>query len=490
MQSFVSEICPFLEGHWRLLMTTATVLLDISASCHAILYKRDTRAAIAWVGFIWFVPLVGTLLYYFLGINRLQRKAKSLRRGQSGRKVLPEAGHDCSTILADRLGAEQRHFRTLARLVGGVTKHSLLEGNRLDPLVNGDEAYPSMLQAIDAAVASVSLSTYIFDNDRAGQQFVEALGRAVTRGVEVCVIIDDVGARYTWPTILGALRRAGVRVARFLPKLVPWSWPYANLRTHRKLLVVDGRIGFTGGMNIREGHVLGSDPGHPVQDLHFRVEGPVIAHLQEVFADDWMFCTGESLHGERWFPGLEPSGATFARGIPDGPDDDFEKIRMTILGAIACAQSSIRILTPYFLPDAGLITSLNIAAMRGVEVDILLPRQNNLRLVQWASTALLWQVLERGCRVWLTPPPFDHSKLMLVDATWAMIGSANWDPRSLRLNFEFNLECYDQELTNRLEALLEAKRSRSQSITLKEVDGRSLPVKLRDGVARLFSPYL
>jgi cardiolipin synthase len=490
MELFLITIWDFLREYWRALATVATMLLDLCASCHAVLVKRDTRAAIAWVGFIWFVPLVGALLYYFLGINRLERKAKSLRRGQAKRQTRSWTNLDHLMLLADSLGPELRHFVTLAKLVDSVTNHPLLQGNRLDPLVNGDEAYPCMLDAINAADRSLSLCTYIFDNDRTGQQFVKALGRAAARGVDVRVIIDDVGARYSWPTILGALSRAGVRVARFLPKLVPWSWPYANLRTHRKLLVADGRVGFTGGMNIRHGHVLGENPGHPVQDLHFRVQGPVVAHLQEVFAEDWQFCTGESLEGERWFPPLEPSGATFARGIPDGPDDDFEKIRMTILGAVACAQSSIRILTPYFLPDAGLITSLNIAAMRGVEVDILLPRQNNLRLVQWASTALLWQVLERGCRIWLTPPPFDHSKLMLVDATWAMIGSANWDPRSLRLNFEFNLECYDQDLTSRLESLLEAKRSRSQPVTLKDVDGRGLPVKLRDGVARLFSPYL
>jgi cardiolipin synthase len=148
------------------------------------------------------------------------------------------------------------------------------------------------------------------------------------------------------------------------------------------------------------------------------------------------------------------------------------------------------IVTPYFLPDASLIAALNVAAMRGVEVDIVLPAENNLNLVKWASMALLWQVLQRGCRVWLSPPPFQHTKLMLVDGLWTLLGSANWDPRSLRLNFEFNLECYDRELAAALMARCRSTMERSRSLSLADVDGRSVPVRLRDGLARLLSPYL
>jgi cardiolipin synthase A/B len=227
--------------------------------------------------------------------------------------------------------------------------------------------------------------------------------------------IDGVAVSYF---VVRRLRRAGVPVALFLPRWLPWSAPFTNLRNHRKLLVLDGRCGFTGGMNIREGHDPGLKPRDPIRDLHFRVEGPVVAHLQEVFAEDWAFCTREVLHGERWFPPLGPAGTVLARGIADGPDEDFEKLRLTLLGALACAQSSALIVTPYFLPDPGLITALNVAALRGVAVDIVLPERNNLKLVQWASAALLWQVLERGCRVWLSPPPFDHSKLHWPTTTW------------------------------------------------------------------------
>jgi cardiolipin synthase A/B len=213
--------------------------------------------------------------------------------------------------------------------------------------------------------------------------------------------------------------------------------------------------------------------------------------LQTVFAADWEFSTGEALEGEPWFAAAPPAdGPALARGIPGGPDDDLDKLRLALHGALACARSSVLIVTPYFLPDLSLLTALNVAAMRGVAVDIVLPAVNNMNLVKWASTALLWQVLQRGCRVWLSPPPFDHTKLMLVDDAWTLLGSANWDPRSLRLNFELDVECYDCELAATLVARTRAKIAASRRLRLEDVDGRSLPVKLRDGVARLFSPYL
>jgi cardiolipin synthase len=255
-------------------------------------------------------------------------------------------------------------------------------------------------------------------------------------------------------------------------------------------MVVDGTIGFTGGINIDERNCLARQARHPIQDLHFLLTGPVVTQLQEVFADDWAFATGEFLQGEPWFPTVDADGPALSRGIADGPDEDFETLRLTLLGALACARSSVHVVTPYFLPDASLIAALNVTVLRGVQVDVVLPAQNDLALVKWASTALLRQVLERGCRVWLSPPPFDHTKLMLVDGLWTLLGSANWDPRSLRLNFEFNVECYDRELATSLTNLVRSKINQSRRLSLVDLDGRSLSIKLRDGVAGLFSPYL
>jgi cardiolipin synthase len=245
-----------------------------------------------------------------------------------------------------------------------------------------------------------------------------------------------------------------------------------------------------GGINIDERNCLDRQMRHRIQDLHFLLTGPVVTQLQEVFADDWAFATCELLQGEPWFSAIEAEGRVLARAIPDGPDDDFETLRLTLLGALACARSSVHVVTPYFLPDASLIAALNVTTLRGVQVDIVLPAKNDLALVQWASTSLLRQLLERGCRVWLSPPPFDHTKLMLVDGLWTLLGSGNWDARSLRLNFEFNVECYNRELATSLADLVRSKMNQSRRLSLADLDGRSLSVRLRDGVAGLFSPYL
>ena len=472
-----------LTRFWPHLAAGFDFLAALLASLHALLHKRDPRAATLWLACIWLLPLFGPIFYLGLGVNRIRRRAISLGVHKTFSRPVPknlgEPQHE---------GAE--HLKMLARSVSRVLKRPLTAGNKIQPLVNGDEAFPAMLAAIESAKKSVSLSTYIFDNDASGRQFVEALRNATGRGVETRVLIDSAGARYSWPPVTHTLRHAGVKTARFLPSLAPWRVATINLRNHRKSLVVDGKTAFTGGMNIRHGNVLAAGPRDPVQDLHFRVSGPVVAQLQEAFVNDWAFTTGEILDGDAWFPHSSSCGNTIARVITDGPDGDFEKLRWTLLAALAEAQTSVQILTPYFLPDTALVSALNLAALRGVRVDIILPVKNNLPYVHWASRALWWQVLERGCRIWLTPPPFDHSKLMIVDGHWVLLGSANWDARSLRLNFELNVECYGRDLAHELVPVIEKKLRGAREVTLVEADGRPLPAKLRDATARLFSPYL
>jgi cardiolipin synthase len=455
------------------------------ASVHALLNKRDTRAATIWIGVIWLVPVFGPLIYVSLGFNRIRRRAVQLGVHKTFSRDIPgnlgEPEHD---------GAE--HLKHIARVVSRVVKRPLTAGNKIEPLVNGDSAFPQMLDAIDAAKKSVSLCTYIFDNDASGNKFVAALQRAAKRGVQVRVLVDSAGTRYSFPPITFKLHHAKIPFAKFLPTslFTPWRAATINLRNHRKSLIIDGQIAFTGGMNIRYGNVLAENPPKPVQDLNFRVEGPVVTQLQEAFVSDWAFTTRETLDGEVWFPKLPEAGNVIARVIADGPDADFENARWTLLAALAEAQTSVHIITPYFLPDTALVSALSLAALRGVRVDIILPAKNNLPFVHWASQAMWWQVLERGCRIWLTPPPFDHSKLMIVDGHWVLFGSANWDARSLRLNFELNVECYGREFAQRMESVIEQKLRHAREVTMAEVDGRPFPSKLRDATARLFSPYL
>jgi cardiolipin synthase len=470
---------------WPHLAAGFNLLAALLASTHVLLHKRDSRAATLWLVTIWFLPLLGPILYLVLGVNRIRRRAISLGAHQTSIHPVPEH-------LGEPEPSGVEHLRMLARTVGRVVAQPLVPGNRVQPLIDGDQAFPSMLAAIESAQKSVSLLTYIFDNDASGKQFADALGRAGQRGAAVRVLIDAAGTRYSWPPITHRLRQAQIPFAKFLPAspLTPWRVATINLRNHRKILVIDGQTAFTGGMNIRHGNVLSDQPRSPVRDLHFRLEGPIVRCFQEAFANDWAFTTGETLRDECWFPELQESGTVIGRAIIDGPDADFEKLRWTLLAALAEAQTSVQILTPYFLPDQALITALNLAALRGVRVDILLPEKNNLPYVHWASRGMWWQVLKHGSRLWLTPPPFDHSKLMIVDGHWVLLGSANWDARSLRLNFELNVEAYGRHFADEMGKVIQDKLRGAREVTQAEVDGRSYPAKLRDSIARLFSPYL
>jgi cardiolipin synthase len=466
------------------MVLTVHLLLAIGVSGHIVLTKTDVHGAIGWAGLVWLTPVVGSVLYFFLGINRIRRRAGRIRHG---RVAAPRSVPDLAVL--DRVPAA---LRPVATLVGAVTGASLVPGNSVDPLANGDAAFPAMLAAIDGASRTVALATYIFDRGQVADQFVAALERAVRRGVTVRVLIDGVGARYSHPPIVPVLRERGVTVATFLPSRFPVTHPFFNLRNHRKLMIIDGTQGFCGGLNIRDGCLLALDTPEPTQDIHFRLRGPVVRQLMAAFAFDWHFTTAESLDGDAWSPAPATAapGTVFARGLADGPDEDFETLLLTLLGALAGATRSVRIVTPYFLPDPPLLDALKVAALRGVRMEIVLPERGNLRLVQWAQTAHLADVLMGGARLFLTPPPFDHSKLLVVDGAWSLIGSANWDPRSLRLNFEYVVECYSADLAATLGGIIDAKCARARELTVADLDRRPLPVKLRDGAAWLMQPYL
>lgn len=463
----------------------AIFCIALVASSHAIIYKRNPRSATLWTLVIWLLPVAGAVLYFLLGINRVRRSAVALRADMTRHRTIPQIAPDGFASDATFSRPEMEHLRLLERLVDRVASRPLLPGNRVEPLIDGPQAYAAMLEAIDSATTSIALVSYIFDSVGIGKRFVEALIRAKKRGVEVRVMIDAVGAKYSWPSIQRVLHHGGIPVALFNRPLLLLS---LNLRNHRKILVVDGTVGFTGGMNIKSEY---GEPGPGMlHDLQFRLQGPAVAHMSEVFADDWQFTTGEALRGTKWFPNLSSSGKAFVRGIEAGPDESFDRLRWVIIGALTAAQRSVRIVTPYFLPDPAIISTIVATSLRGVEVDIILPEHSNLPYLHWATFGQLWQVLDHDCRVWLHPGTFDHTKLMLIDGAWTLFGSSNWDARSLRLNFEFDAECYSTELGQQMEQLIQTRISQSRPITLEQVDARSLPVKLRDGIARLFTPYL
>jgi cardiolipin synthase len=451
------------------------------AAGHALINKRDPRAALGWIAVSLTIPLAGPLMYFFFGINRIRTKAKALPR------VSDPRDRQRSTVAPSvDLPLE---FSELAGISSAVSSFTLTAGNSIEMLHNGEQAYPAMLREIEDSKSFVFLSTYIFETNQTGREFVEALARAAARGVDTRVIIDGIGGLYSWPRAGRLLAHRGVRVASFLPPRAIPPEVHINLRNHRKILIADGRVAFTGGMNIGDRHLAErTDDPDRVADAHFRIVGPVVRQLQQVFLEDWSFVTGREV--DRFPTDCQEAGGAKCRTIVEGPDEDLDKLLSVLLGAVSAARRQLAIMTPYFIPPRELVGALQAAALRGVAVTVFLPEKTNLPIVHWASRNMLWEVLQRGVRVYYQPPPFVHTKLFLVDGHYVQVGSANMDPRSLRLNFEMVVEVYDREFAGSVERHFEAVRERSREVTLEEVDRRRLPVRIRDSLAWLLSPYL
>ncbi len=493
----VGELQDLLRGSGSVLAAAAGVVAAASAALHALLFKRDSRSALGWIAVSVAFPLVGPALYYVLGINRIRTRAKRLH-ADAPEEVKPRPGVGAPPGMTGSRSAAVAYKGTttpepqlgdLVRLGRVVTRRCLTVGNTVTVLHNGEGAYPPMIDAIRGAERSVYLATYIFETNATGLAFVEALSAAVSRGVSVRVLVDGVGELYGGPRASKVLIRAGVPSARFLPpRLLPPQLAI-NLRNHRKILVADGYVAFTGGMNIGDRHLADDDDPHRVTDIHFLLRGPVVRQIEDVFLEDWEFTTGEA---------LEPSpvreevanGSTSARLVVDGPDEDLDRLAAILIGAIGAARWRVWIMTPYFLPPRELIAALKAAALRGTDVRVILPAKINLPYVHWASRNILWELLHWGVRVFYQPAPFAHSKLLLVDEEYVQIGSANIDPRSLRLNFELSVQLYDPSLAATLEAYAEALMEKSREVSFGELDQRHLGIRIRDALAGLFTPYL
>jgi cardiolipin synthase len=458
------------------------VLLYLSgaaaAALHALLTKPDPRSAISWIALCWLFPLGGPILYWLFGINRVVRPGR------------PRGGSVQAARASDASFEAMSAYSGLARVGDTLTGLPLLAGNSIEPLHNGEVAFPRMLRAIAEARHSVYLATYIFQTDSVGRGFVDALHSAAARGVRVQVLVDGIGEWYDWPHVVPLLRRAGVDTARFLPpRLFPPNLSL-NCRNHRKLLLVDGEVGFMGGMNLG-GRETGGSTGRRMSDMHFCLRGPVLAQLTEVFAADWQFARKEQTAPAAAEPGAPPTrGTAVCRVITGGPDESPDKLLLILLSAIGAARRRILIMTPYFIPPGELVAALQAAALRGVEVSLVLPRHSNLRYIDWATRHWLPALVSRGVCVHLQEPPFSHAKLFLIDADYAHIGSVNLDTRSLRLNFEIALEVFDEALCAQMGAAITAIRDRARGLTTADLEKISLLARVRDSLCWLISPYL
>jgi cardiolipin synthase A/B len=476
--------------YYYYILIPANIIVTFLAAWHALLYKRDPKASLGWLAIILMFPVFGYLFYFLFGINRIRTRARMLTgKSPISGFISFEHGSYISTI-PHSLALLPQECAEIANIADSITGIPLTSGNSVEVLHNGDEAYPLMLEAIEKSERSVFLSTYIFKTDSTGREFLDRLTRARGRGVDVKVIVDGIGEYYTFPFSGMVFKKEGINFARFLPPALLPPSIHINLRNHRKILVVDRNIAFTGGMNIGSYNLVNNPANSKkVIDTHFRIKGPVVSQIEKVFVNDWNFITRQNIDAKP-FEGIKKDGGAKCRVISEGPDEDFNKLATILTGAISSARKRVMIMTPYFLPNREMISALQTASLKGAEVDILLPQKNNLPYVHWATRNMLWELLIRGVRIYYQPPPFVHTKLFVVDDAYTMIGTANMDARSLRLNFELAVETYDMEFTGKISKhIIECKRL-SKEVTLSEMDSRPLSAKTRDAIAWLFYPYL
>lgn len=376
------------------------------------------------------------------------------------------------------------HDPQFARVMGSLLGPQLISGNEVHTLLNGDEIFPAMLDSIRAAKKTITFETFIYWKGSIGDAFTEAFAQRALAGVKVHVLIDAIGSDKIDRSYLKRLRAAGVEVQEYhaFHPYDPASWGQIDHRTHRKIMVVDGRTGFIGGVGIADEWLgNGTTPGQ-WRDNHYRVEGPVVAQLQAAFLDNWMQSTGNVLDRDVYFPHLESAGDDFAQVFRSSSQGGSENVQLMLLLSLSAAGQSIRMETAYFVPDDLTINTLVQARRRGVSVKIIVPgRHIDTKFVRSASRARWGKLLHAGVEIYEYPRTMFHCKQLIIDDLWVSIGSANIDNRSFRLNDEANLNVLDARFAAGQIKVFEADRSKARPITYEQWRHRPLGEQIADG---------
>jgi cardiolipin synthase len=376
------------------------------------------------------------------------------------------------------------------RSMGGLLQPEIRHGNRVTPLLNGDRIFPAMLGAIRSARRTITFETFIYWSGGIGREFADALAERARAGVKVHVVLDWLGSKKMDERYVREMEAAGVEVMRYHPLRWFNAWR-VNHRTHRKLLVVDGAIGFTGGVGIADEWTGNAqDPGH-WRDSHFMLEGPAVAQMQAAFMDNWMKTHDRVLHGEEYFPPLQQTGSCKAQVFRSSPAEGSESVRLMYLMSVACARHSVRIASAYFVPDDLSVRTLVDAAKRGVKVEVIVPGEHiDTHVVRRAGRSRWGPLLEAGVEIYEYAPTMFHCKVMVVDGRWTSVGSTNFDNRSFRLNDEANLNVLDEDFARTQAEVFERDKARSRRVTLEDWRNRPWTEKVKERAAGLLRAQL
>lgn len=477
-----------LNAAWFWLGVAITVLdiaIVILLVPRIIIQRRESGATLAWVFLIIMFPILGLLAFWVLGTTRLRLRRRRRRRVEA--------------LMSDKIGpltaaAVARQGQGVCPIVPELRYLTLrldstgpTSGNRVDLFREGPGVFDAIAAAVEHATHHVHLTYYIWDEDEVGTRLRDALVAAAKRGIQVRLLVDDVGSYATSMKFFEPLVKAGGKVKRFLPVSLLTRRLWLNNRNHRKIVIVDGRIGFTGGMNVGDDYV---GRNRPWRDAHVRVEGPAVARLQEIFCQDWFHQSTEDLARPEYFPEIEPAGDEWCQFVASGPDDDgWYAIATLLFAAVNVARKRVWLETPYFVPDPPMVMALQTAALRGVDVRLILSSRLDHPPVMYAARSFYNELLVAGVKIYELPVML-HTKMVTIDGQFSTVGSANFDRRSFRLNFEANAFFYGPAMAQQLERTFVATQHESRPIDPERFALRPARQRFLEATMRILAPVL
>lgn len=489
---------PAARGHlimeWSIGLAVLALVyaLNAGAIISVLRTPREPRAMLAWVLGLLLLPVLGLVLFWLIGEPRLARtRRRRRRRRQQLAQSLSLRFEAVHTAHAARIPESlEAGISRLMYLASRVSAHHPTQGNSVTIFHDAEKTFAALESAIRAARHHVHMQYYIWQPDDTGKAMADLLIARAREGVQCRVLLDFIGSWSFTRKITGAMRDGGVDVEFFMP-VIPWRGRWrVNFRNHRKIVVIDGEVGFTGSQNVGDEYRGRRTKLGPWRDTHMRVMGPAVHELQEVFVEDWNYTTDEDLVADEYFPPLQPAGDQVVQVIPSGPDGHANVMHQLLFAAVGAAQRSVCIITPYFVPDSAMLLALQAAAYRGARVQIIVPSKTDQIVTLWVARSYYQELADAGVEIYEYGQGMLHSKVVVIDETWAMVGSANMDERSFRLNFELTTLLYDSALARELYADFAGLRVKSRRVRSGHRKDWTFAESLKIGMARMASPLL
>jgi cardiolipin synthase len=483
--------------NWILIAEVVYILLVIAVCIRIVYDTNNTAKTLSYLLLTVFLPIAGVIIYFSVGTNYRKRKlyTKKLIKDEKRLKELKERIHEESENVMSQKKPEVKKYKKLARLLLNGSLSRLTDHNRVELLLNGEEKFPEVIKSLLAARHHIHMEYYIFDDDVIGRQIKDVLIKKAQEGVQVRFIYDDFGSRSIRKRLVPEMEKAGVKCAPFYKVLFIKLANRINYRNHRKVIIIDGYIAFTGGINVNDRYI--NHPEEPDQlywrDTHVKITGEGVYYLQFLFINDWNFCSEEDLEPQKYHFGVAEATLDVGAVVQiasSGPDSDNPTILYSFLGAIGMAEEEVLITTPYFIPGESLIDEITAAALSGVKVKLLVPDKSDSYTVDAAARSYYGDLLRVGVEIYFYKKGFIHAKTVVSDAQLSIVGTANMDHRSFDLNFEVNTIIYDADFAAQLRNVFYDDLKNAVKIDADEWFKRPLYKQFPEKVARLVSNLL